>query len=306
MEGRVTDSIPGELPLPPQLPIPPQRLLLATDLGARCDRPLDRAKQLAREWRAELVVLTVRDGPQTPEEVSSWLDGASTVPAFERAARRELDEEFAGTGLAPTLRVLEGEVTGSILDTAAGMPDAMVVMGASRDESLQDLILGSTATRLSQDLEQPLLVVRQRTRGSYERIVVANDFSDAARRALETALRLFPGRRLTLLHVLEGGAGAPGELLAAAVDEALVRSERFLDGCALAPEDRALLSATVAHGRVAEAAARYALDCNVQLTVLGVRRHPGVARMFMGSRGDDLLQHLPCDTLLVRAEGGDG
>ncbi len=299
IEVLVNDSFPA---------LPPQRLLLASDLGARCDRPLDRAKQLAREWRAELAVLTVRDGPQTPEEVASWLDGGPTVHAFELAARRELAEEFSGTGVAPTLQVLEGDVTDSILGAANGMPDALVLMGASRDESFQQLILGSTAERLSQELAQPLLVVRQRTRGSYERIVLANDFSAGARHALGTALRLFPGRRITLLHVLEGGAGASGDSLGAAADDAAARSERFLDGCALPLETRALLSVAVAQGRVAEAVARYALENMVQLVVLGVHRRSGVARVFMGSRSDDLLQHLACDTLLVREPegGGDG
>jgi nucleotide-binding universal stress UspA family protein len=275
--------------------LPPRRLLLATDLCARCDRPLDRARQLAQEWRAELAVLTVRDGPQTPEEVASWLEGGPTVHAFELAARRELAEEFAGSGVAPTLQVREGDVTDSILEAARGMADAIVILGAARDESFQQLILGSTAERLSQELAQPLLVVRQRTRGSYERIVVANDFSPGARRALDTALHLFPGRRITLLHVLENGAAA---------DEGMADSTRFLDGCALAPEARALLDVALTHGRVAEAVARYALENAVQLVVLGVHRRSSVARVFMGSRSDDLLQHLGCDSLLVREEGG--
>lgn len=283
---------------------PPQRLLLATDLCARCDRPLDRAKQLAREWGADLTVLTVRDGPQTPEEVSSWLDGSPAVHAFELAARRELADEFAGTGVTPSLQVLEGDVTDSILQAAGSIPDAVVVMGASRDESFQELILGSTAERLSQDLAQPLLVVRQRTRGSYERIVVANDFTGSTRRALATALRLFPGRRLTLLHVLEGGTGAPTEALAAAVEDGVARSRDFLDSCALPPQAGALLDVAVVHGKVAEAMARHALENLVQLVVLGVRPRSGMARVFMGSRSEELLHHLACDTLLVREDGG--
>jgi hypothetical protein len=36
---------------------PPRRVLLATDLGARCDRALDRAAALASGWQAELVVV---------------------------------------------------------------------------------------------------------------------------------------------------------------------------------------------------------------------------------------------------------
>lgn len=71
---------------------PPARLLLATDLCAHCDRPLDRAKQLALEWQSELVILTVREGPRTPDEVSAWLDREATVSALELAARRELQE----------------------------------------------------------------------------------------------------------------------------------------------------------------------------------------------------------------------
>lgn len=288
------------------LALPPRRLLLATDLCAGCDRPLERAKQLAREWQAELAVLTVRDGPQTPEEVSSWLDGSPGVHAFELAARRELAEEFSGTGVTPTLQVVDGDVTDSILAAAGGMPDALLVLGASRGETFQQLILGSTAERLAHELAQPLLVVRQRTRGSYERIVVANDFSDATRRALDTALRLFPGRRITLLHVLESGAGASGDTLAAATEDAMARSERFLDACALPPEARQLLATTVTHGGLAEAVARYALENMVQVVLFGVRRQPRVARVFIGSRSDDLLQHLGCDTLLVpEAEGSD-
>lgn len=117
----------------------PRRLLLATDLGVRGDRPLDRARQLALEWQAELVVLTVREGPRTPEEVGAWLDREDTGQAFELAARRELDEEFAGSGLASSLRVTDGDVTAAILATAATMPEAPVVLGASGEDGLEVL-----------------------------------------------------------------------------------------------------------------------------------------------------------------------
>jgi nucleotide-binding universal stress UspA family protein len=273
----------------------PRHLLLATDLTARCDRPLDRAKQLALQWQAALTVLVVQQGPSTPEEVSAWLDGGSTGHAFEPVARAELAEEFAGTGLEPSLQVLDGDVTDAILATAATFADALVVIGAASEVPVQQVILGSTAGRLVQGLALPLLVVRRRTRGPYGRILVAMDFSAAARRALETAIRLFPAGRITLFHALaEGADGA----------QALAQGERFIEDCA-APH-RARIDIATGHGLVTEAIGRHVIEEGIGLVVIGVRRQSAVARVFMGSTSEDLIQQLPCDALLVRAaEGGD-
>lgn len=273
----------------------PPRLLLATEPGLRGDRPLDRARQLALEWQAELVVLAVRQGPRTPEEVGAWLDREDSAQAFGLAVRRELDEEFAGSGLASSIRVMDGDVTAAILATAGVMPDAPVVLGASDDDGLEELFLGSTAERLSQELAQPLLVVRRRTRGPYARILVANDFSEAARRALGTAARLFPGRRIVLFHVLE----ALAEPVDGAVRTALAASERFLDGCALPAGAREHIVPLIGHGSVTDTIVRYAQEQALHLAVLGLNRRAGAARLFMQSRSDALLRQLSCDTLVV-------
>lgn len=278
-----------------------RRVLLATDLGVHGDRPLDRARQLALEWQAELIVLTVREGPGTPEEVDAWLDRDGSPHAFEQAARRELDEEFAGSGLRPSLRVMDGEVTAAILATAGAMPDAPVILGASGDDGLEELFLGSTAERLSQELSQPLLVVRRRTHGPYARILVANDFSDAARRALGAAVRLFPERRIVLFHVLDARNAAIDGAVDGAVREALAASERFLDDCALPADARAHVAPLIGHGNVTDTIVRYAREQALQLAVLGVNRRSGAARFFTDSRADALLRQLACDTLLVPA-----
>ncbi|WP_338758980.1 universal stress protein [Massilia sp. METH4] len=275
----------------------PQHLLLATDLTARCDRPLDRAKQLALEWRAGLTALVVQQGPSTPEEVSAWLDGGDTSHAFAPAARAELAEEFAGTGVEPVLQVLEGDVTDGILAAAATLGNGLVVIGASSDVAVHEVILGSTATRLVQDLAQPLLVVRRRTRGPYARILVANDFSDASRQALGTAVRLFPDRPITLFHAIDAEADAA---------EATARSRQFLDASVPDAGQRGRIGVAVGHGLVSEAIGRRVVEDAIGLVVIGVHPQWTVARVFKGSTSEDLLQQLPCDALLVRAaEGGD-
>ena len=284
--------------------IVPQRLLLASDLSARCDRPLERARQLATEWRASLSVLMVREGPGTPDEVSSWLNRVNTVHPFELAARAELAEEFAGSGLDATLRVVRGDVTDSIIGAAAALTDAVVIVGASRAEMFQQLLLGSTAARLAQELEQPLLVVRLRTRGSYARILVANDFGDAARRALAAAIRLFPGRRISLMHVLEHSAPALADANTSAILAAQEESECFLDRCTLPATVRERIDIVIGHGTVPDAFTRHAQAVGTQLVVLGVHPHSTLARVLVGNISDELLRRLPCDTLLVRASAG--
>ena len=58
----------------------PKTILLPTDFSGRCDRPRERAVQLAREWGARLIVLHV-----LPESASA----AEAVEEQETAARAE-------------------------------------------------------------------------------------------------------------------------------------------------------------------------------------------------------------------------
>src|SRR5688572_30512216 len=69
----------------------PSRILLATDLTSRCDRALDRAVQLAREWDAQLHVLHAIESqpPAAPLGVDPQTY-ARAHPDPEPAVRRAL------------------------------------------------------------------------------------------------------------------------------------------------------------------------------------------------------------------------
>ena len=288
--------------MPDPSPTTPPGLLLATDLSARCDRPLERAKQLAEEFSLPLVALTVHEGPQAPGEVLQWLDGDAGRALRERAARAEFAREFAGSPLQAVQRFAAGPAAGAILDTAATLPGAIVVAGASQHETLGELLLGSTVEKLARSLAQPLLVVRQRVRGPYRRIMVATDFTAASRLALETAARLFPQRRITVFHVHDGDLPVPGAPDAAP----RARLSRFLDGCALPPGARAMLDPVVGEGEVSSQLVRHVVDNNVDLAVLGLHEESALTRLLTGSRSEHLLQAVVCDTLLVRPPARPG
>jgi nucleotide-binding universal stress UspA family protein len=67
----------------------PQQLLLATDLCMRCDRPLDRAKQLASEWQAHLSVLTsgARGTDRRPRSISIVIGHGGVADAISHQAQ---------------------------------------------------------------------------------------------------------------------------------------------------------------------------------------------------------------------------
>jgi len=285
-------------------PTTPPGLLLATDLSARCDRPLERAKQLAGEFHTPLTVLTVHDAPQAPVDVIGWLDGDAGREREERAARAEHAREFAGSALQVSQRFAVGPVDSAILETAVTLPGAIVITGASRHDTLGGLLLGSTVEKLAHGLHQPLLVVRQRVRGPYRRIMVAIDFTPAARLALESAARLFPGRPIAAFHAHDSEQ-LPGDAASSDAEQRIanlrIEFARFLDTCALPEPARAFITPVIGEGEPASQLTRYVVEHEIDLAVLGLHDESILTRLLMGSRGDHLLQDVACDTFVIRS-----
>lgn len=277
----------------------PRKLLLATDLSARCDRPLERARQLAAQWQASLDLLTVREGPQVPAEVVNWLAGSDASTEAEFAARRDIARDFEGCGFPVSLHFADGDVADAVQQAATRMDSALVIAGAARINTLGEMFLGSTVERLARTLGRPLLVVRQRARAPYHRILVPTDFSAAARLALQTAARLFPEAQLIVFHAHEPGINALAEGAPAGNGALRLQCEQFVDACGLPPQLRARIVIDSAPGAPEGLVTRYVREHAVDLAVLGLHGQAGVLRMLLGSKGEQLLRGLDCDTLLV-------
>jgi nucleotide-binding universal stress UspA family protein len=178
---------------------PPRTILLATDLSPRCDRALDRAASLAQQWQAKLVVLHVLEqGPSGAEltALPSWRRPLDPL----RVARKQLLDDIGGLAETATVLIDEGEAADAILRTAEVEACDLVLTGVARDEPLGRLVLGTSVDRLLRRSRVPVLVVKKRARQPYRRIVVATDFSDSSRHALEAAARYFPDATLTIFH----------------------------------------------------------------------------------------------------------
>lgn len=283
----------------------PARVLLATDLSARCDRALDRAVQLAEAWRAELLVLHVLEVPSAPDLVLSWADGEDDRARLERA-RRQLHADLAGLEARGRVELAHGDVAAVIAQTAEREGCGLIVAGMARDEPFGRFLVGSTVEKLARSATQPLLVVRSRPRAAYRRVVVATDFSAPSRHALQAAAGLFPGADLTLYNAQPPVAPSLGfeplhvqgqrELAAAAVE-----AEAFIAASGLPEAQRGALATAIEAGAIETLLARYVREQGVDLVVLGTQGRGGLLGALLGSVATQLLAWLPCDTLTVRA-----
>lgn len=279
----------------------PRRVLLATDLSARCDRALDRAAQLAGEWQAELVALNVFDPAASRDQALAWIRGASEEQLLH-VARQQLARDLAAANVPATLRLARSEdAAAAIRETAASTQSGLVVTGVSRDETLARLLLGSTVENLARSLAQPLLVVRSRARGPYRRILVASDFSEPSRHALLTAVRLFPDRELVLYHAhvlamsgLADASSHPGVCTGIEKTECAA----FLAATALPQNTK--VRPVVECGAIESTLTRYVREHDIDLVVMGSHGRRGLMSLLLGSTAAKLLDWLPCDTLLVR------
>lgn len=285
----------------PEQSAPPHHLLLATDLSARCDRALDRAAQLVKEWGAELVALNVLDPAASPDQALAWISGASDEQLLQ-VARKQLAHDLAASNVSATMRLARNaDVTAAIRQTADNTQSELVITGMSCNETLGRFLLGSTVENLARSLPQPLLVVRNRERGPYRRIAVATDFSEPSRHALLTAARLFPNRELILYHAhglaMSGLADAlpdPGVCAGIEATECadFIAATTLPEGTTVRP--------VIESGAVERALTQYVRAHDIDLVAMGSRGRSGLMNLLLGSTAAKLLDWLPCDTLLVR------
>jgi nucleotide-binding universal stress UspA family protein len=125
-------------------------------------------------------------------------------------ARAVLDEAVSigrGSELETSVSLLRGAEAGDLLLAEAGGHD-LLVAGCHSDSRPGGMKLGSTATRLAQHAEVPLLIARRTTEADNfpQSVLLATDGSDGSRAPARVATRLAKtrGSALRLAYVPDG------------------------------------------------------------------------------------------------------
>ena len=261
-------------------------VLLASDFTARSDRPTERAIHLAGEKDGTLIIAHVleKDSGSDEEAVADRLK-ADLPPSTEDA------ELIIRRGAAPK----------ALVTIASERASDLIVTGVARYNSIGDYFLGTAVDHIIRNATQPVLVVRRRVTGSYDRLLVATDLSNCSRAALLAAAAMFPQASITLVHAFHvpyEGWLKSDDVKAEVRVEAQEELDTFL--AKIAPELRERLDARLGEGEIGTVIARDLAVANADLLVLGTHGRSGFAHATIGSQAEALLASVDVDVLMVR------
>lgn len=292
-------------------------IIVATDFSDPARVAVDRAAEIARRTKSELVV--VHASAPTPtiatarEAVISTQDRLQAMQQIRRAnASQRLEAlvaELGDEGLQATGEMLDGAPTHAIPSYASERGAGLLVTGARGLTDDRMFIIGSVAEGLVRRATTNVLVVRgEGARDGFSRILVATDLTEASEAVIPMSLTIASADAdAELMHVVDWGlsqpeiTGAHGsplpdfeELWKEAIDEARAELDGFV-------ERAGRVGSTIRH-RVVEGVAA--------VEILEHVRREGVDLLVVGksterppmheSVAERLVRQAPCSVLVAR------
>lgn len=284
-----------------------KNILLATDISPESDRALERAIHLAAMLSARLHIVHV-----CPAHCFS----ARSRPAdlLRQSAEEALADCLAGfralNTLQSTVKVIEGrEIFLEIIQYAEKVKAGLIVMGMHGKASLMDMFVGTTVERVIRKGVRPVLMVRNKPRGSYENVLAGTDFSAGSRQALNVALELAPSSHFHLVHSYEIPDTYIGDKITQYAGDVVEKyAEDRLEG--FVKENRRVLRkfgvapdrfrSRVVKGAAFPSLMNAAAAVKADLLALGTHSRASLMPYKLGGTAHDILNNPPCDVLVAR------
>lgn len=268
-------------------------ILAVTDFSVHSGRALERAAKLAVEHGATLrLMVASMEGAQPRPDAASLLTHAA----------RALNARFPHS-----VRTLS-QTANTLADVADEARCAdLIVLGKGCENRLLAFVRGIAAERLARLVRCPILVVRQPARKSYDRILVAVDFSDDSKQLVRFACDLDRHAEIQLFHAISSRDEA--KLRSAEASSRQVQAYR--EECLRYARNRILwltdsfdarrnrVMSTIGHGDPARQAIIQQEYLRADLLVVGRRRRSPFADFFLGSVAQRVLRWATSDVLIV-------
>lgn len=291
-----------------------KQLVAATDFSEDAVNAVHRAAMLASEQSAELELLHVVN-QSSLDALHTWVrTPVDVVDRLMADVRQSLSDNAASisaeTGIAARVNVQAGDALDEIKSSCEDAD--MLIVGARGTNSARDAFVGTTAEHLLGKCHQPILVVKEPPKRSYERVLVPLDFTANSEEALRMAIRVAPKAMITAVHAYE--LGFEGRLRLAGVNDADIDLYRSRVEIKAGQDIAAMWDQLgvqqqqfrhhVTRGSPAHVIRVQQHATEADLIVIGKHRRSRVADFFVGSVTRRVLSESLCDVLVLQKRHG--
>ncbi len=287
-------------------------ILVGIDFTSACKAALAEAVRISKWNQAPICAVHVIESLVLSdlEEAVGGHDPnfRETVLADTRAAWREFAGGISGAANVPIdLRIAQPAegIAAAIAEYKADLV-VMGVRGTSEGEGA-----GTLATHAARYASCQTLLVQPGHAGGFRRIVVAVDFSEPSRHALETAMRVAvqDGAEVHAIHIYNppwfrlhyrsSTPQATSDYRKQFLDGLGRRLEQFCDPGDPEVQWVAPKFHVIDHRSHGEGIVEFALAHQADLVVLGTRGHTNLRDLLLGSTAERVLRSAPCSILAV-------
>lgn len=292
-------------------------LLVPTDGSEHADDALSYALTLAERTGARVHVCSVVN-PYTLSKVSELREARETAEGIVADAEARVEE----AGLDAVTAVREGSPADAVREYVDEAGIDCVVMSTHGRSGVERYLLGSVTEKVVRTVSVPVLAVHADDagggpEGTYDRVLLPTDGSDAAGRAERTAVAFAGAFDATLdavsvvdttdLATAAGPTGAEGEAVRRVQKALERRAGTATDDVAEAARAAGVaVETSVEEGRPHERILARARETDADAIVLGTHGRGGVERFVLGSVAEKVVRLADRPVLVVPADSGDG
>lgn len=263
-----------------------KKILVPTDFSEHANNAILTAANIARKTGAELLLLHIIELPQ---EASDAIQPGYAVPEvvfFKDNAERRLSEASLSSdlhGLTVSQVLKLGRTFNKVNEVAIENDVDLIVMGSHGASGFKELFLGSNTEKVVRTSDIPVLVIkRNETNVSFEKVVFASDFRSTNTKAYERILNFFTlnGIRPHFVYI-----NTPNNFKPTHEAEKMVSD--FLQAFHLEGYDFSIYNEL----DIEKGILRFADQENADLIAMGTHGRTGIIRLLNGSISEDLVNH---------------
>jgi len=287
-----------------------KKILVALDFSSKDEALIRYAKRLSDLAKSETIsFIHVAESFDLPEQIlREYPSLAQSVDEYTRNKMKSMIENYfeEGSGPAYSLEVTEGEPISGILRMICDKDIDLVLVGKPDPGPGKHNI----AEKLARKAPCSVLVVPEGSKSDYERILLATDFSDHAREALDVASAFAKAagiKAIDAVHVYNLPLGyyktgkSEQEFDAIMRRNAQIQHEQWIRGADL--RDIALRFETIRGKRPDTKIIEQLRDKSSDLLVLSTRGRSTGAAVLLGSITEQLIRESQIPVLAVKQKG---